>query len=580
MIVKTVMVVAINSSLHDIYFAYLPTRPRYSDMRTTSNLLKGRRLLNQSRRELRRRGKGNLCFERLELRQLLAADLAPALFFGGQSEAVVVSKVTGTVVSDTSFTTADTIFVDFGWGNFGDTSTVVPYNTQLRLNGTLISSPDSGPHGSFQGALLQDVNLGSLAAGDYTLQMTIDTANVVAESSESNNIAVKTFTVEPVGTHDFGDAPTAAQSGFAASYPTLLADGGARHGVLSGFQLGALKDLEADGRPNVNAIGDDIAVSDDDDGVQFDGSFLIGQQGSFDVFVTNSAGVPNPYLDVWVDFNRDGDWSDSGERVFSQAVTAGANSIPFNVPVSVSDGASYARFRLHNGTSGLTAGGLASDGEVEDYRIRFVTFGNWVEQGPRSTVNGQIRNVEPDNTINGALHTVLAHPTNPDILYAGGVNGGIWKTTNATATNPSWTPQTDTLPSLAIGAMAFDVTDATRNTLVAGTAQYSSFGGLGGTRGHVYRTSDGGATWSNPGSAGLSGENISGIAARGNTIVVSSSGNGGGILRSVNGGASFVSVNSGGLVDNDDVHDLVEDPTSPTQQRLYAGVVGKGIFPI
>jgi hypothetical protein len=48
---------------------------------------------------------------------------------------------------------------------------------------------------------------------------------------------------------DFDDAPTAAQSGFPSSYPTTLADLGARH-LATGPTLGANRDVESDGRPN------------------------------------------------------------------------------------------------------------------------------------------------------------------------------------------------------------------------------------------------------------------------------------------------------------------------------------------
>ncbi|MDZ4853021.1 MAG: GEVED domain-containing protein [Pirellulaceae bacterium] len=386
----------------------------------------------------------------------------------------------------------------------------------------------------------------------------------------------------PPPTDDFGDAPIAAQSGFASSYPTFLADGGAHHTLVAGFHLGALADIESDGLPNLLATGDDLSpsVSDDEDGVNFDGPFSIGSIGAFNVTLTNTASLANPYLDAWVDFNRDGDWNDSGERVFSQVIS-GNTAISFIIPPSIQPGNSYARIRLHSGTTPLSPGGAASNGEVEDYRIQFTVLGKWLDQGPSPTVNGQITNVQPNNQINGAIHTVLAHPTNPDVLFVGGVNGGIWKTTNATSVNPNWVPQTDQLDSLSIGALAFDRTDATRNTLVAGTAQYSSFGGLGGTRGSVYRTTDGGTTWVNPGSVGLQtvgGENISGIAARGNTIVVSSSANTGGIFRSTNAGATFVGINSGGIVVNDNVFDLVEDLSDPIGNRLYAAVEDEAIY--
>ena len=78
----------------------------------------------------------------------------------------------------------------------------------------------------------------------------------------------------------------------------------------------------------------------------------------------------------------------------------------------------------------------------------------WLPQGPGPTQNGQVENVAPNNEVVGAIHTLAAHPTNPDILYAGAVNGGIWRTMNATAASPTWTPLTDDLRSLSIGALA------------------------------------------------------------------------------------------------------------------------------
>src|SRR5687768_17641549 len=55
----------------------------------------------------------------------------------------------------------------------------------------------------------------------------------------------------------------------------------------------------------------------------------------------------------------------------------------------------------------------------------------WQAQGPGPAVDGQVENVSPDNEVTGAIHTVLAHPTDPKVLYIGSVNGGVWKTTNA-----------------------------------------------------------------------------------------------------------------------------------------------------
>ena len=197
----------------------------------------------------------------------------------------------------------------------------------------------------------------------------------------------------------------------------------------------------------------------------------------------------------------------------------------------------------------------------------------WQSQGPIGANHRFLQNIVGGNAIGGATHTVLAHPTDADTLYVGTVNGGVWKTTNATNPVPIWTPQTDALESPSISAMAFDITDANSETLVATTAGYSSFGGVSGQRGLVYRTTDGGDTWADAGSNGIRGENVSGVAARGNTIVVSSRGGGGGIFRSTDGGVNFVAINSADFTDNDNFSDLVEDPTAPN--RLYAANTGE-----
>ena len=47
----------------------------------------------------------------------------------------------------------------------------------------------------------------------------------------------------------------------------------------------------------------------------------------------------------------------------------------------------------------------------------------------------------------GAIQTIAAHPTDANTIYVGGVNGGVWQTTDG---GTNWTALTDNLPSLAI----------------------------------------------------------------------------------------------------------------------------------
>lgn len=140
---------------------------------------------------------------------------------------------------------------------------------------------------------------------------------------------------------------------------------------------------------------------------------------------------------------------------------------------------------------------------------------------------------------------MLPHPTNASILYLGTVNGGIWKTTRATSASPPWVPLTDNLYSLSIGAMAFDYTDKSYNTIVAGYGSQSSDSRLGGLHLGVLRTTDGGKNWDVLGTDSLYGYRISGIYASGSTISICAVGYGLEDSQNFQNGATFYSVDSG-----------------------------------
>ncbi|MFO0848156.1 MAG: FG-GAP-like repeat-containing protein [Gemmataceae bacterium] len=85
----------------------------------------------------------------------------------------------------------------------------------------------------------------------------------------------------------------------------------------------------------------------------------------------------------------------------------------------------------------------------------------WLPSGPAPTVEAgtQLAGATPNSNFSqrtGAVEAITPHPTNPNIAFAGGVNGGVWRTSNATATNPTWTPLTDQLPSLSVADMAMN----------------------------------------------------------------------------------------------------------------------------
>jgi hypothetical protein len=193
----------------------------------------------------------------------------------------------------------------------------------------------------------------------------------------------------------------------------------------------------------------------------------------------------------------------------------------------------------------------------------------WLDRGPGPTRSAQV-NVPPNNEVCGAVHALAPHPTNANILYIGAVNGGVWRTGNALAASPSWTPQTDTLPSQSIAALAFDPTDASHQTLVAGLGRLSNFAQRGDDEVGIYRTTNGGTSWAQLGAAPLLGEKIIAVWPRGATILAAS--RNGGLWRSTDTGATWALASGTGGLPVGGIGDMAVHRDQPL--RIYLSVLG------
>lgn len=97
--------------------------------------------------------------------------------------------------------------------------------------------------------------------------------------------------------------------------------------------------------------------------------------------------------------------------------------------------------------------------------------------------------------IGGRTRVLIVDPVQPDVMYAGGVSGGLWKTNDA---GRMWRPVADQLANLAINSLVMDPTD--RNVLYAGTGEGYFREVVRGTalplRGNgIFVTRDGANTW-------------------------------------------------------------------------------------
>jgi len=105
--------------------------------------------------------------------------------------------------------------------------------------------------------------------------------------------------------------------------------------------------------------------------------------------------------------------------------------------------------------------------------------GAWTPIGPFPIPNGQT--VGTSTAVSGRTVAIAVHPTNPDIAYVGTAQGGLYRTTNGGAT---WTPLMDNALSLAIGTLT--LAPSNPEILFVGTGEQtfsaSSFFGVG-----VYR---------------------------------------------------------------------------------------------
>ena len=232
---------------------------------------------------------------------------------------------------------------------------------------------------------------------------------------------------------DYGDLPDAAAGTGQQDYETIAANGGPSHKIITDendmvlLKIGASAEDEADGQASADALGDDTAELNDEDGVVLP-MFITGNPVDIPVDVMNMTGS-EAKLVMFVDWNNDGDFDDV-EEMYSLMVADGTNQVTFmNVippltanlaePVGI-------RFRISTDMAAvMSPTGPAPDGEVEDYLSPSMGFDygdlNDVALGTTGDPGQPLTPADYQTTIedNGARHKIITDVNDNPILKIG-----------------------------------------------------------------------------------------------------------------------------------------------------------------
>ncbi|MGA1435369.1 MAG: WD40/YVTN/BNR-like repeat-containing protein, partial [Candidatus Kapaibacteriota bacterium] len=168
-------------------------------------------------------------------------------------------------------------------------------------------------------------------------------------------------------------------------------------------------------------------------------------------------------------------------------------------------------------------------------------------------------------SVGGRIRSASVHPTNPDIVYVGAANGGVWKTTNG---GYLWEPLMDFENSSSMGQVVIDPNNPSIIYAATGEDRGGSYGYPGSG---VYRSTDEGKSWKLIGLATVGAfMSFKVHPLNSNVLYAGGMNSNGGFYRSTNAGATWERTFSKGI------RDISINPKNVDE--LYIASPGNGVY--
>ena len=155
---------------------------------------------------------------------------------------------------------------------------------------------------------------------------------------------------------------------------------------------------------------------------------------------------------------------------------------------------------------------------------------SWTSLGPNSSSGGYAGI--------GRINRLAFHPTNASIIFACTAGGGLWKTING---GTSWVPLTDNLASIGTSGLVINPTDPNIMYLATGDGDGADTYSYG-----VLKSTNGGVTWNTTGLTFATGTVIYKLQQHATDPNILLAGTNGGLYRTANGGTSWTKVVASG----------------------------------